>query len=394
MKLSSSGSVDEGLLERVRTTLASVSGPVTPARVATVLRAEGAVLGDAAVLEVTDMLRAEIAGAGPLEPLLRSEGVTDVLVNGPSEVWVDRGSGPERTSVRFRDAAAVRRLAQRLASSAGRRLDDASPYVDARLPSGVRFHAVLPPVAPDGPAISLRVPARVAFSLDDLVSCGSVPPEIAPWLFAIMRARMAFLVSGGTGTGKTTVLGALLGVADHGERIVIVEDSSELRPAHPHVVRLEGRRANVEGAGQVGLDELVRQALRMRPDRIVVGEARGTEMVDLLAALNTGHEGGCGTLHANSTRDVPARLEALGSAAGLGRDAVHAQAGAALDVLVHLTRTGTGHRRLAEIDVLARSEEGWLESRCAFSVHTDGTVAEGPGRAELAAGLAQRGWTP
>jgi pilus assembly protein CpaF len=190
------------------------------------------------------------------------------------------------------------------------------------------------------------------------------------------------------------VLGALLGVADHGERIVIVEDSSELRPAHPHVVRLEGRRANVEGAGQVGLDELVRQALRMRPDRIVVGEARGTEMVDLLAALNTGHEGGCGTLHANSTRDVPARLEALGSAAGLGRDAVHAQAGAALDVLVHLTRTGTGHRRLAEIDVLARSEEGWLESRCAFSVHTDGTVAEGPGRAELAAGLAQRGWTP
>ncbi|NED95755.1 TadA family conjugal transfer-associated ATPase [Phytoactinopolyspora alkaliphila] len=388
------GSADEDLIERVRTVLAATAGPVTPARVAAVLRAEGAVLGDAAVLEVTDVLRAEITGAGPLEPLLRGEGVTDVLVNGPAEVWLDRGDGPELTVVRFRDAAAVRRLAQRLASSAGRRLDDASPCVDARLASGVRFHAVLPPVAPDGPLISLRVPAGSAFSLDDLVECGSVPSGIAPWLTAVMRARMAFLVSGGTGTGKTTFLSALLGVADPRERIVVVEDSSELRPAHPHVVRLEGRRSNVEGVGLVGLDELVRQALRMRPDRIVVGEARGAELVDLLAALNTGHEGGCGTLHANSAQDVPARLEALGIAAGLGREAVHAQAGAALDVLVHLVRTRAGHRRLAEVDVLARSGAGWLEPRPAFTVMPDGSVIEGPGHGELGAKLAQRGCAP
>lgn len=385
--------VDDALLEQVRAALAASADVPTPARVAACLRATGTVLGDAAVLEVTELLRAEIAGAGPLDRLLREPGVTDVLVNGPRDVWVDRGAGLERAPVRFRDEVAVRHLAQRLAASAGRRLDAAMPHVDARLARGVRLHAVLPPVSPEGTLISLRVPARHAFGLSDLVDRRTVAPELAPWLTAIVRARLAFLVTGGTGSGKTTVLGALLSVADPAERIILVEDSGELRPDHPHVVRLEARAANVEGAGRIGLDDLVRQALRMRPDRLVVGEVRGAEMVDLLAALNTGHEGGCGTVHANSAADVPARLEALGISAGLTREAVHAQAASALDVVLHLTRDGSGLRRLAQVDVVTRSVTGWIETMHAFRVDQHGVVAEGVGRGTLAERLARRGWS-
>ncbi|TDD94760.1 TadA family conjugal transfer-associated ATPase [Jiangella asiatica] len=385
--------LDDVLLDRVRTSLVLAAEPPSPARVAAALRAEGAVLGDAAVLEVTEALRAEISGAGPLDPLLREPGVTDVLVNGPAEVWVDRGDGLVRAPVRFRDEAAVRRLAGRLAAGAGRRLDDAVPYVDARLPGGARLHAVLPPVAPDGTVISLRVPSHRSFGLSDLVAAGTVPARLEPWLVGVVRARLAFLIAGGTGTGKTTILGALLGRCDPAERVVLVEDAGELRPDHPHVVRLEARSANVEGAGRIGLDVLVRQALRMRPDRIVVGEVRGAEVVDLLAALNTGHEGGCGTLHANSAEDVPARLEALGIAAGLRREAVHAQAGAALDVVVHLRRDRSGRRRLAQIDVV-RCRSGRLEVVPAFRVADDGEVSRRAGHEELAARLAQGGWTP
>lgn len=371
-------SVDRGLLERVRTVLAATPGEATPARVAAALRAEGAVLGDAAVLEVTAILRAEIVGAGPLEPLLREQGVTDVLVNRPDEVWVDRGAGLERSTVRLRDEAAVRRLAQRLAAGAGRRLDDAMPWVDARLAGGVRLHAVLPPLSPTGTLVSLRVPARRALTLDDLVAAGSVAPALQGWIRGIVAARLAFLVTGGTGTGKTTVLAALLSLVDVRERLVLVEDSGELRPEHPHVVRLEARPANVEGVGEVALDDLVRQALRMRPDRLVVGEVRGAEVVDLLAALNTGHEGGCGTVHANSPSAVPARLEALGVAAGLGRDALHSQVAAALDLVLHLTRDRSGRRRVAEVDLLRPDPAGRVAAVPALHCDPDGSVRGGP----------------
>ena len=375
--------VDGELLAQVRSSLARDGTPPSPARVAAALRAHGAVLGDAAVLEVTDRLQAEIVGAGPLDTLLREPGVSDVLVNGPHEVWVDRGRGLERCAIHLGDEAAVRRLAQRLASGAGRRLDDASPCVDARLPQGVRLHAVLPPVSPDGTLISLRIPARASIEMAVLVASRSVPTELAPILTGMVRARRAFLVTGGTGSGKTTVLTALLGLADPTERVVLVEDSAELAPSLPHVVRLEARPPNIEGAGRIGLDELVRQALRMRPDRLVVGEVRGAEVVDLLAALNTGHEGGCGTLHANGAADVPARLEALGIAAGLGREAVHAQAVAALDIIVHLHRDASGHRRLSELSVLDRATDGFMVVREAFRVSGDGSVVAGPAAAEL-----------
>ncbi|MEF3118619.1 TadA family conjugal transfer-associated ATPase [Streptomyces chrestomyceticus] len=349
-----------GLLEAVRGRLAQAGAEPTPARVAMALRAEGRLLGDAEVLGVVSALRSELVGCGPLEPLVAAPEVTDVLVSAPDEVWVDRGGGLERTSVRFADEAAVRRLAQRLASVAGRRLDDAHPWVDARLPDGTRLHAVLPPVAVAGTCLSLRVLRPRAFTLAELVAAGTVPPDGDRLLRAVLDARLSFLISGGTGSGKTTLLSSLLSLAGPAERLVLAEDSAELRPDHPHVVRLETRPANQEGVGRVTLRDLVRQALRMRPDRLVVGEVRGAEVTDLLAALNTGHEGGCGTVHANAPGDVPARLEALGSTAGLDRAALHSQVAAALSVLLHLVRDRDGRRRLARVDVLERDPDGFV----------------------------------
>jgi pilus assembly protein CpaF len=206
--------------------------------------------------------------------------------------------------------------------------------------------------------LSLRIPRRRAFTLDQLVEAGSLGVDGAALLAAVVRRRLAFLVSGGTGTGKTTLLNALLSTVPAAERLVLVEDASELRPEHPHVVALEARPANIEGAGAVPLRALVRQALRMRPDRLVVGEVRGAEIVDMLAAMNTGHEGGCGTIHANSAADVPNRVEGLAMAAGMGREAAHSQLSSAVDLVVHLTRDSSGRRRLAELGVLAQRADG------------------------------------
>jgi pilus assembly protein CpaF len=371
------------LANQVREQVARSGDPLTPAVVARALRSHGRPVGDATVLEVLDRLRRDVLGAGPLEPLLRMEGVTDVLVNAPDAVYVDRGRGLERTAVCFPDEASVRRLAQRLAGAAGRRLDDASPYVDLRLPDGTRLHAVLAPVARPGTAISLRVPRRRVFTLEELVAAGSLPPPGARLVREILDRRLAFLVSGGTGAGKTTVLNALLSATDPGERLVVVEDTAELQPAHPHVVALESRPANVEGAGALDLRTLVRQALRMRPDRLVVGEVRGDEVVDLLAALNTGHEGGCGTLHANSAADVPARLEGLALAAGLPSAAAHAQMRAGIDVVLHCARLG-GDRRVLEIGVLAEAGDGRSRVVPAVRFDGDGGMREVEGAAVLA----------
>ena len=374
---SPSASLDPALLDRVRQRVATSGAPATAAAVAAALREEGGALrGDAELLPVLRLLQSEIVGAGPLEPLLQDPEVTDVLVNAPDEVWVDRGAGLERAPVRFPDDVAVRRLAQRLAAPTGRRLDDAQPWVDARLANGVRLHAVLPPIAPAGTCLSLRVPRTRVFALEELVAAGSVPPDGADLLARLVASRAAFLVTGGTGTGKTTLLSALLTLVDRGDRVLLVEDAGELAPAHPHVVRLEARPPNLEGAGAVTLRDLVRQALRMRPDRVVVGEVRGAEVVDLLAALNTGHEGGCGTLHANSARDVPARLEALAAVAGLARDALHSQLASGLRVVVHLARDRAGaRRRVVEVCVLVRGRDGLVVAEPAWT--WDGTSTTG-----------------
>jgi pilus assembly protein CpaF len=363
----------QALLERVRDRLATRGTAPDPVEVARALREEGRPVGDAEVLSILDDLRRDVLGAGPLEPLLRTEGVTDVLVNGPDQVYVDRGDGLELTAVRFPDDAGVRRLAQRLASTAGRRLDDATPYADLRLRDGTRFHAVLAPLARPGTVLSLRVPRQRAFDLDELVTTGTVCDEGADLLRRIVDRRLAFLVTGGTGSGKTTLLAAMLGLVDPRHRLVLVEDASELRPDHPHVVGLEARPPNVEGAGAVPLQVLVRQALRMRPDRLVVGEVRGGEVTDLLAAMNTGHEGGCATLHANSCADVPARVEALAMAAGMPREAAHSQLVSALDVVVHVGRS-SGRRRVEEVAVLRREADGYVVAVPAVTFSPGGTV--------------------
>ncbi|HET8615800.1 MAG TPA: TadA family conjugal transfer-associated ATPase [Actinomycetales bacterium] len=368
-------SVDPVLVEQVRLELARDPGPVTSGRVAAAVRSVGAVLGDLGLLDVTDALKAELVGAGPLEPLLADPLVTDVLVNADRGVWVDRGQGLEQVRLRLGSEADVRRLAVRLAATAGRRLDDACPYVDARLPGGVRLHAVLPPLAQEGTHLSLRVPHRRVLTLDDLGTAGTVPPSWQPILRTVVESRCAFLVTGGTGCGKTTVLGGLLSLVPTCERVVVVEDCSELRVDHPHVVRLESRPPNVEGQGAVTMTDLVRQALRMRPDRLVVGEVRGAEVRELLTALNTGHEGGCGTIHANAAREVPARLEALAALAGLQRDAVAAQAAGAIDLVLHLRRLG-GLRRLTEIAVVQRGRTG-LEVVPALLAHESDPAADG-----------------
>lgn len=363
------------LIERVRERLATEAAPLTPGVVAAAIRAEsGGLLGDTEVLSSLRVLQTELAGAGVLEPLLAADGTTDVLVTAPDTVWVDDGNGLRRSVIRFTDEAAVRRLAQRLALLAGRRLDEAQPWVDGQLsgPGGitVRLHAVLPPVSAGGTCLSLRVLRPATQDLDTLTASGTIAADGAELLRGIVGARLAFLISGGTGCGKTTLLSALLGAVAAEERIVCVEDAAELAPPHPHIVKLVARGANVEGVGEITVRDLVRQALRMRPDRIVVGEVRGAEVVDLLGALNTGHDGGAGTVHANNPAEVPARMEALGALGGLGSAALRSQLAAAVQVLLHVGRDRGGRRRLCEIAVLQRRVDGTLDVLTAWHADT------------------------
>lgn len=360
------------------------NGP-TSTSVAALAQEDAVLLGDRGA-ELRTRLAHDVLGAGPLETLLRRPGVTDVLVNGTEGVFVDVGVGLTRADVHIGDADEVRRLAVRLAGLAGRRLDDSCPYVDGLLPDGVRLHAVLPPLVADAAHVSLRVPRAVALGLHELETLGFVPEPLTGVVRRLVRARHAFVISGGTGSGKTTLLAALLAVVDPADRVVVVEDVRELAAAHPHVVRLEARAPNVEGRGEVTMTTLVRQSLRMRPDRLVVGEVRGAEVRELLSALNTGHEGGCGTVHANAIGDVVARFEALGALAGLTPEATRTQLASAVRVVLHLRRTN-GRRHLAEIGVLRR-QAGGLECVPAWHV-VDGSVRAGAAAAELEALLSE-----
>jgi pilus assembly protein CpaF len=280
-------------------------------------------------------------------------------------VWVDGESGLRRVPLTFPDDADVRTLASRLVAAGGRRLDDANPCVDVRL-HGFRIHAVLPPVSTGGTLLSIRVRRERVFTLAELTMSGAIPPEIGDVLAAVVHSRLNFLISGATGTGKTTLLSTLLGLSSPGERLVLVEDSPELNPLHPHTVGLQTRHGNLEGAGAVDLAELVRHALRMRPDRLIVGECRGAEVRDLLTAMNTGHDGAGGTVHANSAASVPARLTALGALAGLNPEALAVQAATALDVVIHLVRGAAG-RRVEQLAVLGLGPGGRLEVRPALA---------------------------
>jgi pilus assembly protein CpaF len=299
---------------------------------------------------------ADLAELGPLASFAASGPVTDLFVNGARGLWIDRGSGPEHEPAWSADDDEVRALAVRLIARGGRHIDEATPAVDVRLGRGIRVHAVLPPVSTAGALISVRVPRAAGFPLAALARAGMLDAAQESTLRDAVARRRNLLITGAGGTGKTTLLAALLGEASEGERIVLIEDVAELTVVHPHVVSLEARQANLEGSGRVGLDALLREALRMRPDRLVVGECRGAELRELLAALNTGHDGGAGTLHANSLADVPARLEALGSTAGLAPDAVARQTVSAFDLVLHLDRVD-GRRRLAQVGRFALRDD-------------------------------------
>jgi pilus assembly protein CpaF len=298
---------------------------------------------------------------GPLAPYLLRGGITDLFVNGAGELWADGGPrGLRRLDGWSADERATRELAVRLIARGGRHIDEATPFMDVRLDGGVRVHAVLPPVSTGGTLLSIRVPTPHRPRLPDLVAAGSVSPSQHTVLLNAIRMRTNLLITGAGGAGKTTLLAALLSHAPPDERLILIEDVAELRVDHPHVVGLQTRQPNLEGAGGVDLRRLVREALRMRPDRLVLGECRGAEVQDLLSALNTGHDGGAGTLHANSLADVPARLEALGALAGLGEHALARQAVSAIGLVVHVERV-VGMRMVAGFARLAVRADGRLE---------------------------------
>jgi pilus assembly protein CpaF len=300
------------------------------------------------VEEVVD----DAVGLGPLEPLMRDPTVTEVIANGPGSVFVERAGKLVTEPVRFRDVEHLRQVIERVVGAGGRRVDDASPMVDVRLPDGSRVNAVLPPLALDGPLLTIRRFPKEPLSVADLVELGTLIPAQVDVLGRAVRGRVNIVVSGGTGTGKTTLLNALAAFIDPAERIVTVEDAAELRLPGHHVARLESRPANVEGRGEVTLRALVRNALRMRPDRIVVGEVRGGEALDMLQAMNTGHDGSLTTVHASSTADALRRIETMALMAGLDlpHSAVREQVRAAIDVVVHLVRTADGARVVRRVD--------------------------------------------
>lgn len=378
-----SAHTDEELLDRVRARLASDAAEPTAEVIAAAIRAEsGGVLGDTDLLAALRFLQTELTGAGKLEQLLAEPDIADILVAGPDDVWVDRGQGLRRAPITFADESSVRRLAGRLALGAGRRLDDAQPWVDGQLANigrrgyTVRLHAIIPPLAADGTCISLRVLRSATKNFDNLISSGTIPDEVVGVLREMLRARLAFLIVGGTGSGKTTLLNALVGEMNPAQRVLCVEDASELAPQHPQVVRLVARAPNVEGVGEVPVRALVRQALRMRPDRIIVGEVRGAEVIDLLTALNTGHDGSAGTVHANSTAEVPARMEALAALGGMNRDALHSQLAAALQVVLGVARTADGDRGLVEIGLVSRGDDGLVRVAPMWLRHSGFTSAK------------------
>ena len=299
-----------------------------------------------------------VLGLGPLEPFIRDPEVTDVLVNGWDSIYVERGGKLYWTGSKFHDEAQLRRTIEKIVAKIGRRIDESSPYCDARLPDGSRVNAIIPPLAIDGPALSIRKFSADPYQAEDLVSFGTLTRPVVELLEACVRGRLNMLVSGGTGAGKTTTLNVLSSFLPDDERIITIEDAAELRLQQPHVVRLEYRPPNIEGKGEVTIRDLVRNALRMRPDRIVVGEVRGAETIDMMQAMNTGHDGSISTIHCNSPRDALARLETMTMMAGmdLGVRAIREQIASALQVIVHQARMKDGSRRITHVTEIVGME--------------------------------------
>jgi pilus assembly protein CpaF len=316
------------------------------------------------IREITD----DILGYGPLEPFLRDDTITEVMVNGFDRIYVERNGKIERTQAAFADNAHLLRIIDKIVSQVGRRVDEASPMVDARLPDGSRVNAIIPPLSLKGPTLTIRKFSRDPYTMNDLISFGTVTPKAAQFLAACVKGKLNVLISGGTGTGKTTTLNAMSAFVPNDERIVTIEDAAELQLQQEHVITLESRPPNIEGSGEIRIRELVRNALRMRPDRIIVGEVRGAETLDMLQAMNTGHEGSLTTIHANSPRDALSRLETLVLTAGveLPLRAIREQISSAFDLLVQITRLVDGSRRITHVTEVLRMESDTITMQDLF----------------------------
>ncbi|MDF2751428.1 MAG: pilus assembly protein CpaF [Gaiellaceae bacterium] len=333
------------------------------------------------VREITD----DVLGYGPLEPLLRDDSVTEVMVNAHDVIFVEREGRLERAEAGFVDNAHLLRIIDKIVSQVGRRVDESSPMVDARLPDGSRVNAIIPPLALKGPTLTIRKFSRDPYTMDDLINFGSLNPQAAQFLAACVKGKLNVLISGGTGTGKTTMLNALSSFVPGDERIVTIEDAAELQLQQEHVITLESRPPNIEGQGEIRIRELVRNALRMRPDRIIVGEVRGAETLDMLQAMNTGHEGSLTTIHANSPRDALSRLETLVLTAGvdLPLRAIREQTSSAFDLLVQISRLVDGSRRVTHITEVLRMESDVITLQDLF-------VAKAPDEDSVASGRTSR----
>lgn len=344
--------------------------------------------------EIIRQIGDSVLGLGPLEPFIRDPEVSEIMVNNANTVYVERAGKIYRMDARFRDEAQLRRVIERIVAKVGRRIDEASPYVDARLPDGSRVNAIIPPLAIDGPALTIRKFSADPYGVSDLVSFGTLNPPVADFIEACVRGRANILVTGGTGTGKTTTLNVLSSFIPSGERIITIEDAAELRLQQPHVVRLEYRPPNIEGRGEVTIRDLVRNALRMRPDRIVIGEVRGGEALDMLQAMNTGHDGSISTIHANSPRDALSRLETMVLMAGteLTIRPIRDQVASALNLIIHQARMKDGGRRVTHVTEVTGVEGDVISLQDIFLLDRRGsTDASGRLRGELkATGLRPR----
>ncbi|QWC23100.1 CpaF family protein [Bacillus haikouensis] len=328
--------------------------------------------------EIVQQIINESVGYGPLEELLRDESITEIMVNGPHEVFIERSGKLEETNVKFKDDEHVRHIIDRIIAPLGRRIDESSPMVDARLQDGSRVNAVIPPISLDGASISVRKFKKDPFKLQDLQSFGSFSSDMGEFLQAAVKAKTNILVSGGTGSGKTTLLNVLSDSIPYGERIVTIEDMAELRFSYDNLVRLEARPPNMEGKGEITIRHLVKNALRMRPDRIIVGEVRGSEAIDMLQAMNTGHEGSLTTVHANSPKDALGRLEAMVIMSGLPLtvDVIRGYFVGALDLIVQTSRFSDGKRRIVNIAELVE-EDGEIFAKDIFKFNRTATKADG-----------------
>jgi len=328
---------------------------------------------------VVDLLLNDMLGLGPLEPLLADELINDIMVNGANQVYVERRGKLELTDVRFRDDPHVLNICRRIVSQVGRRIDETTPLCDARLKDGSRVNIIIPPLAIDGPSISIRKFAKKGITLDVMAKQGNISPDMCTVLKIAARSRLNILISGGTGSGKTTLLNAMSQMIDQGERIVTIEDAAELQLQQPHVVRLETRPANLEGVGDISMRDLVKNSLRMRPDRIILGEVRGQEAVDLLQAMNTGHDGSLGTIHANRPREALTRLENMVGLAGINlpSKAVRTQIAAAVDMIVQISRMRDGMRRITHISEIVGMEGDIITTQDLFTFKFEGEGEDG-----------------